>query len=56
MPILKDAQIAQSELDEALINKVYRGVNIESKGSLGEVSFGSRVIYKRASDLPDLYI
>lgn len=43
VPILKDAQVAQSELDEALINKVYRGVDIKSKGSLREVSFNSRV-------------
>jgi hypothetical protein len=58
-PILKDAQVAQSELDEALINKVYRGVDIESKRSLGGRSaliHGQVRKRRKASNLPDLYI
>ena len=34
LPIMQNAEIAQAKFDEALVNKIYGGVDVEGKGRL----------------------
>ena len=34
LPIMQNAEIAQAKFDEALVNKIYGGVDVQGKGRL----------------------